>query len=256
MLRERFPYSPLRVRETVAVGDSIPLGRPQVAALRFRQVNVKEAFTFQDGAGRFFRASLTDLGARGGQALVYETMEHSPESPLRLALVSAVLARQRMLFVAQKATELGVQDLFPVLTEHSVPPEGLEHEKAHAWPNQALRAARQCRRASVPEVHAAVPLTEVLQGEVWSHSAARYYLDDRTASAAPLQPGPASAILAVGPEGGWSDTEREQLRQAGAQPLFLGGRVLRAETAVVAGLALLQYELGDLKPPEPDQENR
>jgi 16S rRNA (uracil1498-N3)-methyltransferase len=61
-----------------------------------------------------------------------------------------------------------------------------------------------------------------------------------------LQPGLDTVCLAVGPEGGWSDTERELLRRSGALPLALGGRVLRAETAVIAGIFLAQYVLGDL----------
>ena len=88
------------------------------------------------------KLAFTDLSTRltslriNGQALVYERMFQSPESPLRLSLCCAVLARQRMIFVSQKATELGIERFQPVLTERSVPPEGLEHEKSHAWPGQ------------------------------------------------------------------------------------------------------------------------
>jgi 16S rRNA (uracil1498-N3)-methyltransferase len=189
---------------------------------------------------------LQRIGPKGGEALVYEALERSPESPLSLTLVCAVLARQRMLLVAPKATELGVTRLLPVITAHSVQPAGLEHEKAHAWPNAVIRAARQCRRSSVPEVRATQPLADVLAGETWQSSEARYYLDDRAAQTSHLQAGPTSVCLAVGPEGGWSDAERELLQQSGAEPLALGGRVLRAETAVIAGIFLVQYALGDL----------
>src|SRR5262249_9150876 len=147
-----FPYGPIRFSEPLAVEQTIRLDASAVEALRFRQVNVKEAFTLRDAAGDFFRASPRAAGADGGGALGYEQMFQSPESPLRLSLCCAVLARQRMIFVSQKATELGIHHLQPVLTERSVPPEGLEHEKAHAWPGQAIRAVKQCRRASVPEV--------------------------------------------------------------------------------------------------------
>jgi 16S rRNA (uracil1498-N3)-methyltransferase len=241
-----FPYSPIRVPAVLAAGQPIQLGPEVVEALQFRQVNVKEAFTLQDAAGTFFRASLRAAEPEGGEAFVYEAMAQSPESPLRLSLCCAVLARQRMIFVSQKATELGIERLQPVLTERSVPPEGLEHEKAHAWPGQAIRAAKQCRRASVPQVLPPIPLAEVLAGELWRGAEARFYLDHGAPARAGLERGPASACLAVGPEGGWTDAEREQLAAAGAAPLLLGGRVLRAETAVVVGLALLQHHLGDL----------
>lgn len=241
-----FPYAPLRYPQSLAVDVRIPLGAAQAEALRFRQVNVSEAFTLADADGRYFRASLQKIGPRSGEALVYEAMERSPESPLSLTLVCAVLARQRMLLVAPKATELGVTRLLPVITEHSVQAAGLEHEKAHAWPSAVIRAARQCRRSSVPEVRVTQPLADVLTGETWQNSETRYYLDDRATQTSRIQAGPTSVCLAVGPEGGWSDAEREALRQSGAEPLALGGRVLRAETAVIAGIFLVQYALGDL----------
>lgn len=241
-----FPYAPIQHPHRIQTDRRIQLDAREVEALRFRQVNVTEAFTIAGADGRCFRASLQSLGPRGGEALVYEEMERSPESPLTLTLVCAVLARQRMLLVIPKATELGVTRIQPVISAHSVQAGGLEHEKAHAWPNAATRAARQCRRSSVPEVRPTLPLEEVLGGEPWQGAQARYYLDDRASRTAELRPGPASVCLAVGPEGGWSDPERELLQQSGAEPLALGGRVLRAETAVIAGTFLLQYALGDL----------
>ena len=138
-----------------------------------------------------------------------------------------------------------------MFSAHSVGPAGLAHEKAHAWPGQTLRAARQCRRASVPEVRNAMPLERVFEDPVWQDATLRYTLDDRAGAEAERfparEPGrPAEIVFAVGPEGGWSDAERALLQQHGARPLRLGGRVLRAETAVLVGLTVLQYELGDL----------
>jgi 16S rRNA (uracil1498-N3)-methyltransferase len=243
----RHPNAPIRHPSPLVEQESILLDREAVEALRFRQVNVKEAFTIQDSTGAFFRASLRVAGEREGSALVYERMARSPEPVIDLCLYCAVLSRQRMILVAQKATELGVNRLQPVFSGYSVKPEGLEHEKAHAWPGQAVRAAKQCRRASVPEVADTVPLEQALQDETWRDADARYYLDDRAPESAPYLRGATAVCLAAGPEGGWTDRERELLQASGALPLVLGGRVLRAETAVLAGLVLVQYELGDLR---------
>ncbi|MFN3650302.1 MAG: RsmE family RNA methyltransferase [Armatimonadota bacterium] len=242
-----FPFSPITYLEPLDVGREIQLDARTMEALVFRQIRVSEAFTLRDSAGDYFRASLREAGPRGGAAVVYERMERSPESPLQLSLYCAVLARQRMMLVTQKATELGVVRLQPLFTEHSVPPEGLQHEKAHAWPNQALRAVRQCRRASVPEVRPTVPLAEAVQYPTWQRAEARFYLDDRAAEKTQLWRGPREVVLAVGPEGGWSDPERSLLQASGALPLALGGRVLRSETAVLVGVTLLQHLLGDLQ---------
>jgi 16S rRNA (uracil1498-N3)-methyltransferase len=239
-------HAPIRHPHAVDVGRRLQLDRSEVEALRFRQVNVSEAFTLQGPDGGFYRAQLTSLGGRGGEALVYEQMSRSPESPLRLTLFCAVLARQRMLLVIPKATELGVDRVQPLLTAHSVPAEGLDHEKAHAWPNAAIRAQRQCRRASVPVVSPGVPLATALDDPDWRSADLRLFMD-QPVEPIPLARGrPGSVALAVGPEGGWSDEERDLLRGAGASPLVLGGRVLRAETAVITGLAIVQHRFGDL----------
>jgi 16S rRNA (uracil1498-N3)-methyltransferase len=228
------------------VGERIRLNRVTVRALRFREVNPKEAFTLQDAAGTFFRATLLGAAHEAGEALVYEQMARSPESPVLISLFCAVLARQRVMEVVRKATELGVMRIQPMFTERSVGREGLEHEKAHAWPGTALRAARQCRRASVPEVRESVPLAEALADDAWRAAEVRYYLDHGEVESAALEAGPLSVALASGPEGGWTDEERELLRRSGALPLTLGGRVLRAETAPIVALALIQHRLGDL----------
>ena len=216
--------------------------------LRFRQINPKEAFTIVDQRGEFFRASLNGLGSDGGEALVYERMSGSTESPVEITLVCAVLARQRMLGVVQKATELGVVRIVPVLCERSVQRSGLAHEKAHAWPGQALRAARQCRRASVPDVRPPIPLVDALDAESFRAAARRFTLDDRARDAIDARSratGVASVAFVVGPEGGFTDDERALLADRGATALRLGGRVLRAETAVLVGVSLIQQAFGD-----------
>jgi len=245
--------APLRYADKLAEGERLVLDAFQVQALRHRVVNEKEAFTIVDGEGHFFRASLKSMKKSGGEALVYERMAGSTESPADITLICAVLARQRMLVVVQKATELGVTCIVPVLSERSVSRDGLAHEKAHAWPKQALRAARQCRRASLPEVREAIELASILEDECFIDADLCVYLDDRKSSPHALDTTAPWAdragrriVFAVGPEGGWSDEERTMLEARRAVPLRLGGRVLRAETAVFAGLTLLQHVYGDM----------
>lgn len=252
MPRLKPPYAPIKFPKKLVVGQEVQLDAGASKSISFRQIQEKEAFTLCDVEGKFFRASVLAAGRERTQIVVYEEMPTSPESPIEITLVCAVLARQRMLMVAQKATELGVARIIPVFSAHSVGPEGLEHEKAHAWPGQTLRAARQCRRASVPELRSSIPLAKLLDDPIWTEAHARYALDDRapvvTAEFPAREPGaPLEVVFAVGPEGGWSDQERALLESRGARPLRLGGRVLRAETAVIVGLAVLQHTLGDLR---------
>jgi 16S rRNA (uracil1498-N3)-methyltransferase len=212
--------------------------------LRRREVNAKEAFTIRDASGVYFRVSLKECDARGGVALPYERMEHSPEPRIDITLACAVLARQRMHFVVQKATELGVRRIVPLLTDHSVPLEGLAAEQAHAWAGHIARAAKQCRRASLPGVLSPMPLELLLASKVFTAADRCLFLDDRS-EAAPLRAeAPQRIVLLVGPEGGFSDAERAKLAGR-AWPWVLGGRILRAETAVVAGLTAVQLKWGD-----------
>lgn len=243
--------APLVHERALAEGMAIELGERHMKKLAVREINVKEAFTIVDRDGAFFRASLKRASATAGEAIVYERMAGSTESPARITLVCAVLSRQRMITVVQKATELGCVRVVPVLSEHAVKPNELEKEKPWAWPGQALRAARQCRRASVPEVLRPAPLDAALGAAYWRSALVRFVLDDRASHdgdpfVTPV--GEGDYALAVGPEGGWSDAERARLDESGARPLALGTRVLRAETAVYAGLAILQHRLGDLRP--------
>jgi 16S rRNA (uracil1498-N3)-methyltransferase len=241
--------APLRHAHVLAVGQVITLDAGHLRALVFRKVNTKEAFTIMDFDGRYFRASLTSVETDTGQAIIYEAMTSSPESPAHIALFCAVLGRQRMLGVIQKATELGVMAVVPFLSERSVPQAGLAHEKAHAWPAQALRAARQCRRASIPKVSEAVTFELALNEALFRDADQRFYLDDRapTDSCLPAsRTTERSIVLVVGPEGGFTDDERASLMANHAVPLRLGERVLRAETSALVGLALLQHHYGDM----------
>src|SRR5512140_2327437 len=139
--------APIRVARALAVGDELALDERHLRQLELREINVKEAFTVVDAGGAFFRASLKGRTPTSGTAVVYERMPRSTESNARITLVCAVLGRQRMLVVVQKATELGCVRVVPVLSAHSVQPPELEKEKPWAWAGQAIRACRQCRRA-------------------------------------------------------------------------------------------------------------
>lgn len=214
--------------------------------LLLREVNPREAFTVKDAAGVFFRASVKELSTSGGTAVPYERCSVSPEPVIEITLACAVLARQRMLFVAQKATELGAARIIPLLTEHSVPARDLEHEKAHAWPGQIIRAAKQCRRSSLPELRAPMTLDAFLASSLPAEAELSLCLDNIGTQAPPPAASPKRILLLVGPEGGFSDAERKKL-EGKTLPWVLGGRVLRAETAVLVGLTAVQLAWGDFR---------
>ena len=238
--------APVRFAGALTLGQTVTLDDVAVAGLAFREVNVSEAFTLVDAEGRFFRASLK----APAQALVYESFDVAPESPALITLFCAILGRQRMILVTQKAAELGCDAMVPVVTQYSVQPgPALEKEKPWAWRGQSLKGSRQCRRGSVMQVHEPIDLQKALALPAWTGAHARFFLDDRGAAVPTdeLRPRAGAYALMVGPEGGFSDAERALLLAAKGKSLRLGGRVLRAETAVFAGLSVLQHRLGDLR---------
>ena len=232
---------------TVTLDDVVTLDARNTARLRYREVNPKEAFTLRDGSGQYFRASLRSYDGELATALAYEAAGADPEPPVAITLFNAVPQRQRMLWVVQKAAELGVAAIQPVFTVRSVQADGLAHEKAHAWPGQAIKGARQCRRAIVPEVMRALSLAEALTTPAWTEASLRVVIDDRAEAAVVTSTeAPTRIALMVGPEGGFNAAEREMMREAGAAMWRLGARVMRAETASIAGLVVLQHRFGDL----------
>jgi len=235
---------------SLALGTPFTFDSGMAARLVRRDVNPKEAFTVRDAAGVFFRAGLKELGAHGGTAVPYERLALSPEPVVEITLACAVLARQRMIFVAQKATELGVARIVPLLTEHSVPKSGLEHEKAHAWPGQIVRAAKQCRRSSLPELLAPTTLDAFLASAPAAEAELCLCLDNVGGRTPAPAADPRRILLLVGPEGGFSDAERSKL-EGRTLPWPLGGRVLRAETAVLVGLAAVHLSWGDFRAAAP-----
>ncbi len=217
---------------------------PQAAAhhaARVLRLDDGEAVVLFDGRGGEYEARLE---LRGGGRVFARTGEHRAlerESPLAVTLVQAVSSADRMDFTVQKAVELGVGAIHPVLSARSVVRLDGERgaKKLAHWRRIAVAACEQCGRNRVPEIAAPVAL------EAYRAPAGTKILLAPSGSTklAGLAKGP--VILAVGPEGGFSPEEEQGLLRAGFSPVRLGPRVLRTETAALAALAALNALAGD-----------
>jgi 16S rRNA (uracil1498-N3)-methyltransferase len=201
-----------------------------------------------DGAGAEFEAVLDEVTRRTVSARVRQPVASRPESPLRLVLAISPLKGDRMELVVQKATELGVTEIWPVVTfrTDAAARPALRGSRGERWDKVASGAAEQCGRAVVPRV----PPTTTLEGLL-----ARPFDGTRialleTSGHPPLATLPIDAsspvLLLVGPAGGFEAAEAESLRLAGFVSASLGPRTLRAETAAVAAVAIAQATWGDL----------
>ena len=173
------------------------------------------------------------------------------ESPLQTVLVQAIPRGDRMDFVIQKATELGVSRIVPVLSARSVVRlnERQYESKLQHWRGVAISACEQCGRNRVPQIDAPLELIDHLGTDCGIPL--RLALDPDSAPREPVNGAPASVEVTVGPEGGFSPQELDAMRIAGLSGIRLGPRILRTETAALVALTWLQTRYGDMNPNTP-----
>ena len=173
------------------------------------------------------------------------------ESPLEVTLVQCIPRGDRMDFIVQKATELGVRRIVPLLCQRSVVRlgDGQAESKAAHWRAVAVSACEQCGRNRIPTIDTPRQLVAYL-GEDAPAAALRLVMEPDSVPGPGFQGVPGAAVeVAIGPEGGFSAEELDAFGVAGFRRLKLGPRILRTETAAIAALAWLQSRLGDMDPP-------
>ncbi len=196
-----------------------------------------------DGAGREAEVVLTTFSRKQVSGEVVACRAAPPPPHPHVTLYQAVLKGERFAWVLQKATELGVAAIVPVITERTVVPlaEASEPEKAARWGRIVREAAEQSRRGTLPALHPPIRWADACAAMALAEAALLPWEEATTPLAAALAGVRAAAhvALAVGPEGGFSPAEMAQAAAAGLTPISLGPRILRAETAALAVCALV-----------------
>lgn len=224
-------------------GQSVPLTRDQAhylfGVMRMAEGTVLSLINGRDGE---WDATVVDAGKKGG-LLVCDAQTKPLQMPPDVWLMFAPIRKERTAFIVEKATELGAARIMPVQTAYTNNADRIRIDKLRA---HALEATEQCGGTYVPEVTDLEKLSKVLTS--WDPTRKIMFCDETMlgeASALTQTDGGPWAIL-IGPEGGFSDKERDQLRALPyAHPVSLGPRILRADTAAVAALTLWQNALGD-----------
>lgn len=215
------------------------------------RVQEGEIVLIGDGAGSRYRTQITALTKYTMTGQIIEVMTQPPSDSPALILGQALLKGDKMDWVIQKATELGVQHVLPLQTRHTIVqlrPERIEAQLTR-WQRIALEAAQQSEQWQVPTIAQPQSLATLLKNQ--AISAATFMLAERQEGqglqAVELPQAPSSSVLVlIGPEGGWSQEEVELAIQAGCQSITLGQSILRAETAAIAAISILQSRLGKL----------
>jgi 16S rRNA (uracil1498-N3)-methyltransferase len=229
----------LYVRPGLAEGARIELDAGQANYLGnvMRLGEGAELLVFDGSTGEWL-ARIAEAGKKR-MALTVETRTREPEAIPDVWLAFAPVKRNQTDWLVEKATELGVARLIPVMTRRTIA-ERVKLERLEAI---AVEAAEQCGRTRLPVIEEPVPLRKLLETDA---DRTFYFADEGGGEAAVSAFKPGAAVILTGPEGGFTDEERAAIRAApNAVPISLGPRILRAETAALAALAAYMAVAGD-----------
>jgi 16S rRNA (uracil1498-N3)-methyltransferase len=225
---------------------TLPLPDTVLRHVQVLRLKVGDTLTLFNGQGGEYPATLTLLEKRAATVTLGDFADVSRESRLEIGLVQAVASGEKMDFILQKGVELGISAFQPVLSERSVVRlSGERAEKRIArWQEIVISACEQSGRNLVPTVAPLLDYSDWLKTP--QPDATRLILSPQGSTRlASLAAAPSKVWLMVGPEGGLSDAEEAAAIAAGWQPLKLGERILRTETAALAAVAALQTVWGD-----------
>jgi 16S rRNA (uracil1498-N3)-methyltransferase len=244
----RFFVPKINLRDNRALID----GRELAHLRRVLRLAPGDRITIFDDGGWEHEAVIRSLAAEQGELEIVGSYQPGRESSLQLTLAVGLTKGDKIDFVVEKATELGVQTIVPFTSSYTVPKldDAKSIKRAERWQKIALSAAKQCGRTRAPEIK---PLQEYRQlvDEAWPQTLKLLFWEkekSRSLDQVHEQQGDVNAVLiVVGPEGGFTLEEAELAQRQGFEPVEIGRRILRAETATVSAITLVQFLWGDLR---------
>lgn len=226
-------------------GDTVTLeGSPANHVSRVLRLKTGDVLSLFNGEGGEFLATVKESDKRHTLVEVGVFNDSDIESPLAIHLLQGISKGDRMDYTVQKAVELGVISITPTITERTVVRLDAKREakKQLHWQQVVISACEQCGRNRIPQVSETVNLEQALAGS----NGTRLMLDHRSGETIATVPLDNKITLLIGPEGGLSEAEREQAKEAGFIGVRMGPRILRTETAALVAIAILQSRQGDL----------
>ena len=203
-----------------------------------------------DGSAKEYVGTIIEEGSASVVIVVQNVFSSESESPLEIALAQSLLKGEKMDYLIQKATELGVNRIIPFFSSRTIPllEESRRLKRYHRWKRIAVEASKQCGRGVVPKIEPLQDYFEMVQTAtqdslrliLWEKEGARLK-DVLTGSKEKKK-----IFFVIGPEGGFTQEEVEHARREGFIPVKLGRRILRSETSSLCLLSILQYEYGDI----------
>ncbi|MDY0163173.1 RsmE family RNA methyltransferase [Desulfobotulus sp.] len=226
------------------LGEAVAFSGEAAQALSAWAARPGEILTVSAPDGRLFRARMVGERGRLEAAVCFEDLGLPPVEP-ELFLCPALPEKERFELVLEKATELGVDGIFPFVSRRSstLQMRDAGQKKSHRWPQLLQRASRQCRRPCLPALFPVGEFSDLLS--FLDQGGLCVVLDERErerslAEALGSWPG-GTVVLVTGPEGGWERDEVAALGEVGTLAVSLGSRILRTETAAILAVGLVRH---------------
>jgi 16S rRNA (uracil1498-N3)-methyltransferase len=242
------------VTTSVEPGAAFDLDGPQAHQItKVLRLEPGARIVVLDGQGWEYEVVLREVHAKQvrGEAVTRRAAGGEPRT--RVTLFQSLLARDKVEWVLQKATEVGVAEIVPVVTERSLVRETrrFKPERRERWCRILIEAAEQSHRGRVPELSEPVTLAQALdRAETLDRALIACPHTDSPSLAERLSGLPEAPVLGlfIGPEGGFSPAEIQSAQTQGVLPIGLGRRILRTETAAIVAASLILYECGEFRP--------
>jgi 16S rRNA (uracil1498-N3)-methyltransferase len=236
-------YSEMQLAGESTVSLGVEAARHVIKVLRMRSGDPLVLF---DGSGKEYTGILSSIDKKTVTVELGPGQTPATESPLKITLWHGICRGERMDYVIQKATELGVNVIQPVFTTRGVVrlDDKRTDKRLQHWRKIVIAAAEQSGRVLLAEILMPVTLSAALADSPPAQAA--LLLDPRGTAAIDSCAATAGLTVLTGPEGGFTEQERDDAQAAGFLPVRLGPRILRSETAPIAALTILQHRYGDL----------
>lgn len=218
-----------------------------VQHIRALRISPETPILLFNGNGQDYQATIIFMDKKSVQVQIENVQANTTESPLHIHIGQVIARAEKMDWIIQKATELGVQAITPLFSDYcnvKLPHERMCKKQAH-WQKVAISAAEQCGRACIPTIHSPSSFANWLDNNE-SDINLLLHPHEKTFCLKDLHGSTQKSFrLLIGPEGGFSDSEIDTALKAQFKPVVLGPRILRTETAAMAMISALQTLLGD-----------
>lgn len=206
------------------------------------RIHPGDFLTVFDGSGVEYACSVVEVKKDRTALNIIERKENVGETKLFVTLYMSVIKQDRFEFAVQKATELGVDRIVPVYSTYSQRSVNLNLERMRKI---AISSCEQCGRSKVPTIEEAIDFSELTERAASTYLIFPWERELHGTLKSAIDTSKQDISVFIGPEGGITTSEKEALERAGAKAVTLGTRILRAETAAIAALSVIYYEMGE-----------